>query len=452
MDGNARAPEEVMTPDDLMQRLDELAGPDEPARRLVAYSGGLDSTVLLHALCTSAARAAPIVAVHVHHGLHPDADRWEAHCRRFAAQLGVAYIERRIEIPASDRRGPEGAARAARYAALAELVQAGDHLLTAHHEEDQAETLLLNLLRGSGAAGLAGIGAVQPFGNGRLLRPLLDVPRAALEAYAAAHTLEWCEDPSNADTRYDRNFLRREILPALRRRWPAVTARLARSARLLGETSELQDALAAVDLAALGGEPARLEAAALAQLSPARQRNVLRYAIRRRGLPAAPGTRLEQAVRELLPAAPDAQPLVRWPGGELRRYRGTVYVLPPLDYGAPPEPLFLPSDGSAVSLGGTLGSLALARAPGGIDPALVGDGLRVAFRAGGESLKPEGRPHTQPLKKLLQEEGVLPWMRDCVPLLYADDRLVAVGDLWLAEGAVRAEGYVVRWIGKPALF
>ena len=442
----------MLTPDDLIQRLDELAGADEPARRLVAYSGGLDSTVLLHALCRGGARSAPIVAVHVHHNLHHDADSWASHCRRFAEQLGVEYVERRIGISASDPRGPEGAARAARYAALAELVQPGDHLLTAHHEEDQAETLLLNLMRGSGAAGLAGIGALQPFGKGLLLRPLLGVPRAALEAYAAAQALEWCEDPSNADTRFDRNFLRREILPALRRRWPAVSSRLARSARLLGEASELQDELAALDLAALGGEPARLEIAVLARLSPARQRNVLRLAIRRLGLPAAPGTRLEQAVRELLPAPPDAQPLVRWGGGELRRYRGAVYVLPPLAQGVPPAPSFLPADGSAVPLGDELGSLALERAARGIDPAIVGDGLRIAYRTGGETLKPAGRPHRQPLKKLLQEEGVLPWMRDRVPLLFADGRLVAVGDLWMADEAAGAQGYVVRWSGKPALF
>lgn len=442
----------MVTPDDLIQRLDELAGSAEPARYLVAYSGGLDSTVLLHALRRAAARSAPITAVHVNHGLQADADSWERRCRRFAEQLGVDYIERRIELPAADPRGPEGAARAARYAALLELVQAGDHLLTAHHEDDQAETLLLNLMRGSGAAGLAGIGPVQPFGKGLLLRPLLDVPRAKLEDYAAAHALEWCEDPSNADTRFDRNFLRREILPALRRRWPAVSSRLARSARLLREASELQDELAALDLAALGGDPARLGLTALRGLSPARQRNVLRLAIRRLGLPAAPSTRLEQAVRELLPAARDAQPLVRWPGGELRRFRRFVYVLPPLEYRVPPEDMVLAADGSTLPLGGALGSLALERAARGIDPLLVEDGLRVRFRAGGETLRPAGRSHTQPLKKLLQERGVLPWMRGFVPLLYADRQLVAVGDLWTAEQAMCTEGYVVRWLERPLLF
>ena len=441
-----------VTPDDLIQRLGELAGSAEPARYLVAYSGGLDSTVLLHALRRAAARAAPIAAVHVNHGLQPDADSWERHCRHFAEQLGVDYIERRIELPAADPRGPEGAARAVRYAALAELVQAGDHVLTAHHEDDQAETLLLNLMRGSGAAGLAGIGPVQSFGRGLLLRPLLDVPRAELERYAAAHALEWCEDPSNADIRFDRNFLRREILPALRRRWPAVSSRLARSAGLLGEASELQDELAALDLAALGGDPARLDLTGLRGLSPPRQRNVLRLAIRRLGLPAAPSRRLEQAVRELLPAAPDAQPLVRWPGGELRRFRGSVCVLPPLEYRVPAEDLVLAADGSRLPLGGGLGSLALERAARGIDPVLVDKGLGVRFRAGGETLRPAGSSHTQPLKKLLQERGVLPWMRDFVPLVYADRQLVAVGDLWMAEEAMCAEGYVVRWLGRPLLF
>ncbi len=441
-----------MTPDDLMQRLEQLAGSAAPSRYLVAYSGGLDSTVLLHALRQAdLAAGQPIVAVHVDHGLQAKARAWERHCRQFAKRLGVRYVARRVEIRDSDPRGVEAAARGERYRVLADLTQAGDHVLTAHHQEDQAETLLLNLMRGSGTAGLAGIGEVQPFGKGLLLRPLLGVPRAELEAYAAAHALAWCEDPSNADSRYDRNYLRHQVLPALRGRWPAVSARLARSAELLAEASELQDELAALDLAALGGDPARLDLEGLRRLSPARQRNVLRSAIRRQGLPAAPSTRLQQALDELLPAPPDAQPLVRWPGGELRRYRGSLYVLPPVEYGVPRETLVLPADGRAVPLGSSLGHLRLERAPRGIDPALVAEGLRISFRAGGETLRPAGREHTHALKKLLQERGVLPWMREFVPLLYAGGELVAVGDLWVADQAVRAEGYVVRWMDRPAL-
>ncbi|HET6630334.1 MAG TPA: tRNA lysidine(34) synthetase TilS [Woeseiaceae bacterium] len=442
-----------MTPDDVLQRLEQLAGARMPTRYLVAYSGGLDSTVLLHALYQAGARAAPIVAVHVNHGLQPDAAAWERHCARFAERLGVRYEARPIEIAASDPRGVEAAAREQRYAVLAELAGPGDHVLTAHHEDDQAETLLLNLLRGSGTAGLAGIGAVQPFGEGLLLRPLLGVPRREIEAYAAAHALEWCDDPSNADSRFDRNFLRREILPALRRRWPAVSARLARSAELLAEANALQGELAALDLAVLGGDAARLDVEGLRRLPRARQKNVLRHAIRRLGLRAAPSGRLEQAVRELLPARPDAQPLVRWPGAELRRYRGSLYILPPVEYGLPAAGLVLRADGRPLRLGDSLGSLQLERAEaGGIDPRVVGDGLRVRFRAGGEALRPAGRGHTQRLKKLLQEHGVLPWMRECVPLLYADGKLVAVADLWVAEEVVCAQGYRVRWMDRPPLF
>ncbi|HEX2139784.1 MAG TPA: tRNA lysidine(34) synthetase TilS [Woeseiaceae bacterium] len=443
-----------MRPEDLIRWLQELEGSHKPSRYVVAYSGGLDSTVLLHALCRATGRrGVPIVAVHVNHALHADAARWEDHCRRVAEGLGIEFIRRRIDIPPADPRGPEAAARARRYAAIAELVQPGDHVLTAHHQDDQAETLLLNLMRGSGAAGLAGIGPVQPLGKGLLLRPLLNVPREAIEAYAAAHALEWCEDPSNADSRFDRNYLRREILPVFRRRWPAVSARLARSAGLLAEANGLQTELAEVDLATLGGDPARLDLEALRQLAAARQRNVLRHAIRRLGLPGAPSARLEQAVRELLSAAPDAQPLVRWPGGELRRYRGSLYVLPPFAYRAPTDPLALPADGRPIRLGDSLGALQLERGvSGGIDPELVGEGLRVAFRSGGEALRPAGRRHTHRLKKLLQEQGVLPWMREFLPLLYKDEKLVAVGDLWLAQEAVCDDGYVVRWLERPPLF
>lgn len=442
-----------MITDRLMQRLEELEASATPSRYLVAFSGGLDSTVLLHALWRARARhGAPIVAVHVNHALQPDAPRWQEHCRRFAEGLGVELLERTIDVPAADPRGTEAAARELRYALLAELVLAGDHVLTAHHQEDQAETLLLNLMRGSGAAGLAGIGARQPLGHGLLLRPLLDVPRAEIEAHAARYRLEWCEDPSNADLRFDRNFVRREILPALRRRWPAVAARLGKTAELLAETAQLTAELAQLDLAALGGDPARLDLGLLAQWSPARQRNLLRHAIRRLRLPPAPATRLDQVVRELVPAPGDAQPLVRWPGAEIRRYRDLLYILPRVGYAARPEAPALRADGRAVGLGPSLGRLVLERTQaGGIDPALAEQGLRIAFRAGGEKLRPAGRGHTHALGKLLQEAGIVPWMRGFLPLLYAGDTLVAVADLWTADDARRECGYAVHWLDKPPL-
>lgn len=440
--------------DRLLGKLAELHGGTAPLRYLVAFSGGLDSTVLLHALAESADRhRIPVAAVHVDHGLHPESGAWVRHCRGVAAAFGCEFIERKVAVAGEEIAavGIEAAAREARYGVLRELMQPGDALLSAHHQEDQAETVLLNLMRGSGLAGVAGIGAAQPFGSGRLLRPLLDVARRELEAYAERSNLEWLDDPANADARFDRNFLRRDVVPRLTGRWPAAARRLQRSAELAAESAELLDDLAALDLATLGTAD-RIDTAELGRLTPARQRNVLRHAIRRLGLPPAPSTRLQQALAELMPARADAQPLVRWPGAELRRYRGRLYILPE----AIPLPDAVPGRlyaGAELRLGPGLGCLGLeANVSGGLDPRLMNSGLEVRFRAGGERIRPAGRDGTRPLGKLLQEIGVVPWMRDRLPLLYAGSDLVAVADIWLAAGAIAERGYAVRWTERPPIF
>jgi tRNA(Ile)-lysidine synthase len=439
--------------DRLLEKLAELQDA-EPLRYLVAFSGGLDSTVLLHALAQGADRhRVPVTAVHIDHGLHPESPAWARHCRRVAEAFGCAFLEGKVIVAGNEVAavGLEAAAREARYAALRELMRAGDVLLSAHHQEDQAETVLLNLMRGSGLAGVAGIGAAQPFGAGLLLRPLLNVARRELLAYAGSLDLEWLDDPANVDARFDRNFLRREIMPRLTERWPAAARRLQRSAELAAESAQLLDELATLDLAALG-TARRLDIARLTRLSAARQRNVLRYAIRSLGLPPAPSTRLQQALTELVPARPDARPLVRWPGAELRRYRGRLYILSepaPLPEAAPGR-LYA---GAELYPGPGLGRLRLEpEASGGLDPAIVDRGLDVRFRAGGERIRPAGREGTRPLGKLLQESGVVPWMRDRLPLLYAGNDLVAVADLWLAAEAVAERGYAVSWTEKPAIF
>lgn len=439
--------------DSLLRSLTDLHGERRPSRYLVAWSGGLDSTVLLHALWDGRHRhGTPIVAVHVNHELQTEAAAWEEKCRRFADKLGVAYLSRTVAVPGHSG-SLEAAAREARYRALLDLVEEGDSVLSAHHEGDQAETLLLNLMRGSGPAGLAGIGAIQPFGAGLLVRPLLKVSRQEIAAYAGERGLAWTDDPSNSDLRFDRNYLRREIVPRLRDRWPAASASIGRSAELLAEAAELLTELAAIDLKALGDEPRRLAIAGLLRLSPARQRNLLKLAIRRSGLPAAPGTRLHQVVDEMIPAAADAQPVVRWPGGELRRYRDTLYLLPEDEFGIPSTPLTLGPEGRETRLGASLGALQLITGiEGGIDPALIGNGLTIRFRRGGEKIRRKGRDHRQSLKKLLQEAGVVPWMRQRIPLLYADETLVAVADLWIAEEAARPYGFGVRWKDKPPIF
>ena len=451
--------------DVLLQRLRDLQGEVSAGRYLVGFSGGLDSTVLLHALVAARGEdATPIVAVHVNHALHPESAEWERRCRCIAGELDVQYVSREVAVVDDAGVGLEAAAREARYGAFRTMMHDGDVLLSAHHEEDQAETLLLNLMRGSGLAGLAGIGASQRFGPGLLIRPLLGVSREAIEHYACECGLEWIDDPANADLRFDRNYLRQEILPRLRHRWPAASARLCQTAELAGEASRLQDELAKIDLAAVhdrdaGGVPDRLDIPALQRLDAARQRNVLRHCIRACGLPQAPGSRLRQIQNELLPARPDAQPLVRWHGAEVRRYRQKLYLLretaPQRAAGVAPPLLF--ADGREVEVGPALGALRLERASRAsgaarIDPAVVVNGLQLRFRQGGERIRPYGHHVTRPVKKLLQEQGVVPWMRWIVPLLYSGDTLVAVADLWIAADCAQEHGFSVRWIDKPSIF
>ena len=438
------------SPEYLRSRLEALTA-DLPSRRwLVALSGGLDSSVLLHALVASGDQT-PILAIHVDHGLHEDSSTWAAHCQRFTADLGVRIESLSVEIDPGSGESLEAAARDARYRAMLQFVCEGDCLLSGHHESDQAETLLLNLMRGSGPAGLAGIGAVNSFGRGRLLRPLLGIAADDISRYAREQGLNWIDDPSNVDTRFDRNFLRKEILPRLTDRWPAAAKQLRRSAELAGEAAELLDVLADIDIDACGA-PARLALAPLRKLLPPRQRNLLRRAVRLAGLPPIPAARLRQALGELVPAGDDAAPLVTWPGGELRRYRDELFVLMPLGDQPDDERRTVLTGQDPVPLGVGLGTIALVPASAdGLDPGLAADGLELRFRQGGEQIRVTAGGPTRSLKKLLQESGVLPWMRDRLPLLYAAGELVAVGDEWVSSDHAATPGLTVVWHDKPSL-
>jgi tRNA(Ile)-lysidine synthase len=435
---------------DRLLEFESVAG--KPRRFIVAFSGGLDSTVLLHAMAANQAICGiPLLAAHVDHGLHPESGGWDSQCRAVAESLGVEYLSRKVHVSRSAEGGPEAAAREARYAILGSLMQQNDWLISAHHEHDQAETLLLNLLRGSGLTGIAGIAPLREFATGYLVRPMLGVPAAEIRAYADTHRLRWIDDPSNADTAFDRNYLRREILPALAARWPAVATRLRQSADLAAESSELLAELADLDIAA---SPAvdRLDIRSLGLLSRARQRNIIRRAVQRVGLPAPPATRLYQTVHELIPARTDAQPLVTWPGGEIRRYRDHLYILAPMpDLQPCPEDL-LRTD-LAIDLGAGQGRLVLqAGEDGGIDRSVASKGLEVRYRRGGEEIALPGHAHRHKLKNLLQDEGVVPWMRERVPLLYAGERLAAVADLWVAAEFAARDGYAVYWLDRPVLY
>lgn len=420
------------------------------ARLCVALSGGLDSTVLLHALA-GMVPAPRLRAAHVHHGLHGEATRWERHCARLCAGLGVSYASHRVKVAAAGE-GIEAAAREARYTALFGDLAQGEWLLTAHHRDDQAETLLLNLMRGSGPAGLGGIVVAGGGRHARLLRPLLGLPRRALRDYALAHELDWIEDPANEDPRFDRNFLRHQVLPLLAGRWPASSRALARTAGLCAEAAGLLDELADADARRVV-RAGRIAIERFVRLGEPRQRNLLRRLARVLTASTPPERRLREGLAQLLAAGPDRQPLLAWEGGEIRRFRGHLYVQRPLSPPGPAGGRLAVRAGASLDSQGPGGRISLHRSrSGGLDPARLGPELRLRYRQGGERLRPAGSSGHRELKKLLQEAGIVPWMRAHVPLLYAGGQLVAVADLWVAHEAAAAPGVPalrLRWDRHP---
>jgi tRNA(Ile)-lysidine synthase len=421
---------------------------------LVGYSGGLDSTVLLHALAAlPGQRARGLRALHVHHGLHPQADAWAAHCEATCREWNVPYELARVEVGLDSGLGIEGAARAARHSAFACALAPGETLALAHHRGDQAETVLLRLLRAAGGDSLAAMHARRAFAQGAIWRPLLSLPRADLLEYARVQGLAWIEDPSNADPRFDRNFLRTRVLPSLRERWPEAEAALARSATLLAEDAHLLEHEAALRLAlARTPEPRTLATAPLLALSAPWRARVLRHWLATLGLPPPPGRAFALIDAELLGSRHDAQPEYRWAGLRLQRWRGLLHV--ETETSALPVNFHCEWDGAAaLSLPGG-GLLQIARADAA--PPLPGElaPLRVGARHGGERIRLPGREHSHALKDCLLRSGVPPWLRRGLPLLRApDEELLAAGDAVLSERWQRlcgTRGLTLRWQPAPA--
>jgi len=426
---------------------------DVPAdgRCWVAYSGGVDSHVLLHAL-TALRPGLPfrVAAVHVNHGLQAAAGAWDEHCRTVCAGLDVPYVSLQADGRPAAGESREAAARAARYAVLKSWLPLRHYLITAQHQDDQAETLLLQLLRGSGVKGLASMPRLAPFGGGFLLRPLLGCTHGALLDYAWANGLVWVDDPSNEDISLDRNYLRRQVLPLLRLRWPAMSATLSRSARHCAEAALMLDDLASQDLGTLVDQSKdTLPVSGLLGLCPERQRNALRHWLMgRRGMIPSEAV-LSRIVNDILGSRMDAEACVRWGACELRRYRDRLYLLQrvtrqdtltSLDW-QPEEPLELPQSGGVLSARRRMGS-------GVRVAALVGAKVRVSWRRGGERCRPAGRRHHHALKKLFQESGIPPWERGRIPLVYIDAELAAVGDLWVCDpfsAGVDEPGLIMHW-------
>lgn len=444
----------------LAARLAALAAATGARRRLVVgVSGGVDSLLLLDLLHELS--PLPLLAVHVHHGLSPRAGDWAAQVESFCRARQLQCMVLRVAV---DRAQPslEAAARDARHAAFATVLQPGDALLLAHHADDQAETLLLRLLRGSGPGGLGAMREARRLpapDDCWLWRPLLGVRRDAIVAAAQARGLHWIDDESNENRAMDRNFLRHEVLPALAGRWPAVVDTLVRTARRLAESDALLNDYVDAELVPLlhagsgldgtGGRDG-LDAAQLAARPSARQRALLRRWLARIGAPRFSEAWLEQ-LAALAAARVDAEGELRVAGWELHRYRGVLVAFPAMPPPAPDRRLAWDGQGS-LDLGPGHGRLLPAAAgdPGALALALPpGEPLCVRFRAGGERLAPAGGNGHRPLKKALQDEGVPPWLRERLPLLYAGDRLAAVADriadAAFAPAADRPATHWLRW-------
>lgn len=414
-------------------RIKRLITPPRAGACLVGFSGGLDSTVLLHLLASDAdARRAGLRAIHVHHGLHADADVWATHCQHACDALGVALSIVRVEVDHASGLGLEGAARDARHRAFAQALGDDEILALAHHRDDQAETFLLRALRGAGVDGLAAMQPWRAYAKGWLWRPLLDLPRESLLAHAREHHLQWLDDPSNADLCFDRNFLRDQVLPLLRERWPHASASLARSAALSAQAADLLDVGDASALQRATVDDHTLDIDVLRLLPIERRARVLRRWIGGLGLPALPGHGIER-IETLLLADGDAGTCFEWAGARIERWRIALHAQRireplPRDWSGTWDgatPLTLPTGDTLSLLGAT-----------GFDQP-----VRVRARHGGERILLPRRTHSHALKQVLQDQAMPPWHRMRLPLLSsADGELLAAGDAILSAS-------LADWLG-----
>ena len=421
-------------------------------RLLVALSGGLDSSVLLDLAGRYARRAnLDIDALHVDHGLARDSAQWADHCAVIAARLGVACAVHRLYSRPPAGASIEAWAREQRYAALAAVTRHDTLVVTAHHRDDQRETVLQRVLEGAGPHGLVGIRDLRRLGEGHLGRPLLDIERAALHAHAESTGLSWVEDASNQDWRFRRNRLRHEVLPRLEAAVPGARSGLLRLAAIQADVASGLDRFADGLLATSANPPHRIAIDTLGAAGPEWAPFVLRRALARAGC-AQPGRRpLEAILGSVCGARRDANPVVRWGGHAVRRYRDELFVTPAA---LPPVPTAPVTWRAAQPLELTAGTLALRRGRGhALDTtwfdrsrATRDAALTVDFRRGGEVCRPHGSAHRRPLKHLFQEWGVPPWERARTPLLYIDGELAAVVGYCVCERfAARGEGLEPVW-------
>lgn len=413
---------------------------------LVAFSGGLDSTVLLHLLVQLRQQQPDLElrAVHVHHGLSDFADSWVVHCQQQCEYWQIPLVIQHVTVDGRTG-GIEAAARAARYRAFSETLLVGEALLMAQHLDDQCETFLLALKRGSGPAGLSAMAAKTHLGNNPLLRPLLPFSRQQLELYAQQHQLSWIEDDSNQDCRFDRNFLRLNVLPLLNQRWPHFAVATSRSASLCAEQEQLLDELLAEQLALLLDQQNSLTITGLQRCSDAKRYALLRRWIALFGVSQPARDRLHKLWYEVALSQVDAEPQLQLGDYQIRRFHQRLYLLPRMSDLSEKQ---LPWQCDApLALPDGLGTLWVGEGECRVRAPQQHEQVSVRFAASGR-VRIIGRNGSRPIKKLWQELGVPPWLRQRTPLLYYDEQLIAAVGLFITEeGQVPAgeSAYCFRW-------
>jgi tRNA(Ile)-lysidine synthase len=438
--------------------------PAEASGLVVALSGGPDSAALLRATVSLGKkfRGLPLRAVHIDHGLQPAAADFRAACEKLCAQLRIPLRIVAIEVPHAPGASLEAAARESRYAALSLEMQPRECLLTAHHRQDQAETLLLQALRGAGVKGMSAMPACRPFGPGWHVRPLLDVAHGDLKGFGELEQLASIDpsvdppidpsiDPMNQDLRFDRVYLRTALWPLIEKRWPGAATALTRAARHMAEAQRLLEMAAGADVARLRDGNA-LSIPGLRALPAPKRVNAVRLWVSQQGLEAPSSARLIEALRQVFDAEADHQPAIVWGGHALRRYRQRLFVTRADPPRVPDARAWVPVAGSSLELGPALGNLTWVAQRGGIAAERLPAGVVVRRRDGGETLKPAASARTQTVQHLCQALGVLPWMRDALPLVFAGDELIAIADLWLDArwcAAADAPGLGIAWNNAP---
>lgn len=426
----------------LIQQLNQLAERYNIKTWCLAYSGGVDSQVLLHLLHLTKLN---VSAVYIDHGLQAESAEWARHCLYQCELLKIPFQAISVNAQPAAGESPEAAARAARYGAFRKIIKQDMCLLTAQHQDDQAETVLLQLLRGGSAAGCAAMPKITPFENAWHCRPLLNISQQNIIDYAQNNQLSWIEDPSNQQQNYDRNYLRHSVIPEIQQRWPTLNKTLSVFAEQQAENALLLEELASIDLQSVLKQTDQLDIVELKKLDNARLRNTLRYWIKQNQKPMPSRAVLQQIVEQMQNESHDTHTRVSWAGVELRRFRESLYLLKQTEHDAAQviqwninEALYL------SSIEKTLRSKKANVSEYALSSSVFEQDLTIRFRQGGEKIKPAGRDGRHDLKSLFQEAGVPAWQRDRIPLLFSGDELVAVVGYWLADGfVVKGEGVVL---------